>query len=303
MDNALTSRGGRTIGRMLRLDPAHPPLWRSTTSLQFGAEPVAVIDDPQPWELRMIGELERGILEMALDPVAVALGAPENAAADLVRRLRRALLPTATIRVGATLQVPDAFPRARADRVAGWLAAAGVDVARTTWFGAPGEVVEAGAPVILLAHHVVEPRRAAALMGADVPHLPLVLTGTGAEIGPYVDPGRTPCLSCVAAHRRDADPAWPQVAAQLLGRAAPELSDAIVAEAAFVAARLLSESARTPGRRRCHSLTLREGELHRVMRSHRPHAECGCRSLGGIARADAPVRHATTRASVLDRPA
>ena len=128
-----------------------------------------------------------------------------------------------------------------------------------------------------------------------------MFTGSGAEIGPFVLPGRTPCLACLAAHRRDADPAWPHLAAQLLGRSAPAASRAIVMEASFVTARLISEAERQSPR--CHSLTLRADSLHRSMHAHRPHAECRCRSLAGIATAAAPVFLATTTSTALARPA
>ena len=286
---------------MLRLDPAFPPLWRSATTLQFGADPVVVIDDPEPWQQRLIRELEAGIPDAALDPTAIALGAPEHAVEAFVRRIARVLCPPAAPRPRVALQSPHGFPQDRLDLVAESLGAAGVDVAPITWFGAPGEQVEPSAPVVVLAHHVVEPRRVAALMAGDIPHVPLVFTGSGAEIGPFVLPGRTPCLSCLAAHRRDADPAWPQLAAQLLGRSAPAASPAIVMEASFVTARLISEAGRQ--RPRCHSLTLRADSLHRSMRAHRPHAECRCRSLAGIATAAAPAFLATTTSTELARPA
>ena len=77
---------------MLRLDPSHPPVWRTDTVLQFGAEPVAVLPDPEPWMLRLLTELERGIPESAFAPVARALGAPDAAAATrLLGRLRAGL--------------------------------------------------------------------------------------------------------------------------------------------------------------------------------------------------------------------
>ena len=213
---------------MLRLDPAFPPLWRSATTLQFGADPVVVIDDPEPWQQRLIRELESGIPDASLDPTAMALGAPENAAETFVRRIARALCPPATPRPRIALQSPHGFPRERLDLVAESLGAAGVDVSPIIWFGAPAERVEASAPVVVLAHHVVEPRRAAALMSGDIPHVPLVFTASGAEIGPFVVPGRTACLACLAAHRCDADPAWPLLVAQLLGRPAPAASRAMV---------------------------------------------------------------------------
>jgi hypothetical protein len=288
---------------MHRLDPAHPPLWRSATTLQFGVDAVAVIRDPQPWQLRLVAELEHGVHEVALDPVALALGAPERAAESFVRLLGPALIPAPSPRLRVALQTDDGFPRARATAVAESLEAEGVDVTHITWFGAPEERVRSDGTVVVLAHHVVQPRRAAALMAADVPHVPLVLTGTGAEVGPFIDPGRTPCLACLAAHRRDADPAWPQLAAQLLGRPAPVLGDVLIIEAAFVTARLISEALATRERPRCHSLTLREGSLHRAMRAHRPHADCRCRSLGGTETAGALAFPSTMTSSDLARPA
>ncbi len=218
-----------------------------------------------------------------------------------MRRIARALCPPDSPRQRIALQSPQGFPQERIDLVADSLEAAGVDVSPITWFGAPGERVEASSPVVVLAHHVVEPRRVAAMMGGDIPHVPLVLTGSGAEVGPLVLPGRTPCLACLAAHRRDSDPAWPHLAAQLLGRPAPVASRAIVMEASFVTARLISEAERQHPR--CHSLTLRADSLHRSMRAHRPHAECRCRSLAGIATAAAPAFLATTTSSAFSRPA
>lgn len=289
---------------MLRLDPAYPPLWRSATTLQFGVEGVARIDEPRPWELRMIRELEHGVPDAALDAAAIALGAREGDGEEFVRRIARALIPPAASEpVRIVLQAPESFPAARVATVATALGAAGLSVTQTTWFGAPGETLESDAPVVVLAHHLVHPHRAAALMARDVPHAPLILTGTGAEIGPFIRPGRTACLACIAAHRRDADPAWPHLAAQLIGRAAPVVSDALTAEAAFVTARLVIEAMRSPHLARCHSLTVRADSLHRPMRAHRPHAACRCRSLGGTETAGVPVFPETTRATAFALPA
>ena len=140
-------------------------------------------------------------------------------------------------------------------------------------------------------------------MGGDVPHLPVVFNGTGAEVGPYVRPGQTACLACVAAHRRDADPAWPLVAAQLIGRSIPEMDAAIACEAGIVAARLISEGDRHAARQTTHSLTLRAGSLHRTSRAHRPHADCRCRSLAETGRAADLVDLAPTTATAFARPA
>jgi bacteriocin biosynthesis cyclodehydratase domain-containing protein len=49
------------------------------------------------------------------------------------------------------------------------------------------------------------------------PHLPVIIRETTAVIGPLVLPGQTPCLRCVELTRGDRDPAWPVLAAQLIG--------------------------------------------------------------------------------------
>jgi bacteriocin biosynthesis cyclodehydratase domain-containing protein len=49
-------------------------------------------------------------------------------------------------------------------------------------------------------------------------HLPVVIRETTAVIGPLVLPGRSPCMRCVELTRGDRDPAWPVLAAQLIGQ-------------------------------------------------------------------------------------
>jgi hypothetical protein len=58
---------------------------------------------------------------------------------------------------------------------------------------------------------------------ADHPHLYVRPLQAGAVIGPFVLPGRTPCLACLDRVRRDADPAWPGLLAQLCRLSVPVL--------------------------------------------------------------------------------
>jgi hypothetical protein len=60
--------------------------------------------------------------------------------------------------------------------------------------------------------------RVAELHVAGVAHLPVRLRDGTGVVGPLVVPGRSPCLGCVELHRRDRDPGWPSVTAQLLDR-------------------------------------------------------------------------------------
>ncbi len=264
---------------MLRLDPAHPPLWRTATTMQFGADPVAVIADPEPWQQRLVRRLEHGIPDDAFDAIAVAAGASSADALALLDDLRPALAahrPAAPARV--VLEVPDDFPRVARDALIAALVAGGTEVVSGHEEGERGADA---APVVVVAHHLIEPRRAAALMAGDIRHLPILLTGRGAQVGPFVIPGQTPCLACDAAHRRDADPAWPMLAAQLVGRAADPVDAAVVCEAGIVASRLLSDAVSPATASR--SVTLHADSLQRSAQEHPPHAECGCRSLAGTA--------------------
>jgi hypothetical protein len=50
---------------------------------------------------------------------------------------------------------------------------------------------------------------------SGVPHLVAAVRGQTGIVGPLVVPGITSCLRCADLHRRDADPRWPTLAAQL----------------------------------------------------------------------------------------
>jgi hypothetical protein len=280
---------------MLRLDPAYPPVWSTPTRLQLGAEPVAILDDPAPWEQRLLYDLEQGFPESALAAVALQYDVAEDKARAFLTRVRGALERTHHPPAGRVrLEVADSVAPADAAAVADALAAHELLAPEPSSSGPRADRL----PVVLVVHHVVDPRHAAALMRDDVPHLPIVLAGSRAIVGPYVRPGVTACLACVAAHRTDAEPSWPAIAAQLLGRRGAPAGRAFAFEAGLAAGRLLSppESLRPVG----HSLTLSAATVRRVWRAHPPHADCRCRSLGEnatpVVRLD-PYR-ATRRATV-----
>jgi bacteriocin biosynthesis cyclodehydratase domain-containing protein len=71
--------------------------------------------------------------------------------------------------------------------------------------------------VVLASTDPVDTTLRTALAGGRVPHLVAGVRETSAVVGPLVLPGRTGCLRCADLHRSDRDPAWPVVAAQLVG--------------------------------------------------------------------------------------
>lgn len=93
------------------------------------------------------------------------------------------------------------------------------------------------------------------LLGLD--HLPVVVDEDRVRIGPFVRPGRTPCVTCHDLHRSDWDPAWSAIVPQL-GRRPPlvrpgaiaglTLHAAAVEVAAEVVAALGDGPLRTAGR-------------------------------------------------------
>jgi len=113
-----------------------------------------------------------------------------------------------------------------------------------------------------------------------VPHLPVHIRESAAVVGPLVLPGVTGCLTCADLHRRDRDPAWPMLAAQLSvpRRRQREPADVVLAAlaaavAAMQALALLDgdHPATLDG-----TLELRPPDWRLRRRTWLPHPLCGC---------------------------
>ena len=141
---------------------------------------------------------------------------------------------------------------------------------------------------IAVGHHVLPPELHGHWLRRDVPHLPVVLTDFATVIGPVVLPGDGPCLHCLELHRRDADPAWPAIAAQLLGRSSMAESAAGASEAAAVVARVID--AWTNGRevgRAAIRLDAATGERSEQILP--AHPDCGCRGMVDVLEPELPT--------------
>ena len=75
--------------------------------------------------------------------------------------------------------------------------------------------------LVVVAHDALGPDTAMPAALTDdlvrrrMPHLPVVVSATRAQIGPWFLAPGDPCSRCLDLHRSDADPAWPSVAAHL----------------------------------------------------------------------------------------
>ncbi len=255
---------------VLRLDPAIPLVWRDPSTLQFGVDPVVTVLEGVTHGIeRLVAILTAGVSESGLRMLAGTLRVSRPRLDRLLRELAPCLLTAA----------PPTPPR-RTVLVLGGTPLAAALARLLDELGA--RTTDAAHPdlAVLVADRVVPPADHRVWLRRDVPHLPVVTGDASVTIGPLVAPGVSACLHCVALHRRDADPAWPAVAAQLLALRAPAPHPLRAASAVALAARLVSETMRgeaTPGRE------LRvEGDGESVTeRVVAPHPECRCAAPPG----------------------
>lgn len=280
---------------ILQLDPRHPLVWRTPTSLQLGVDdPRVRLDDVTEAQERMLSALVVGISRPGLDLVARSSGADPLAATDLLLSLRGAMRGPAP-KEKATGPVVVSGVGETVERMSGLLAAVGLT---TRAAGAdPARTADGGGIAVIIAHFVVDPALHGVWLRRDVPHLPVVLGDTGVRIGPFVEPGSGPCLYCLERHRTDADPAWPAMAAQLWGRRSPLDTGLVAAEVAARATRMvLDRLAAGPAAGPAMSAFLDAATGGVTFRSWRAHPECGCAALPGTATAGAgPGASAPTR--------
>ena len=139
--------------------------------------------------------------------------------------------------------------------------------------------------------HVVELARpsaasdpvAAAVHRSGVPHLVATVRGETGVVGPFVVPGATSCLRCADLHRRDADPRWPALAAQLTATEAPPSGATVTCllTAATAAVQVLAylDGTAAPATLDA-TMELRPPDLVPRLRRWSAHGECSCGAPG-----------------------
>lgn len=279
---------------LTRLDPRIPLLWRDERTLQLGLQGDLRIDAGAAWVEPLLGRLRAGFRRRAFDVIAHGLGAPREEARALLARL------------GPLLLTDEPVPRAA------WVESVNVTDARAEYRmreALSDEGVAAGARAdaahvgVVLVQGAAAALQLAPYLRDDTSHLPIAFDQSGTTIGPLVIPGVSPCLACRDAHEVERDSAWPRMHAQLVGRGAGPISAGRIAEAAVLAARLLSAP--------------EAGEVVRVgvdgarVRSRVSfHEECRCRALSSPSPRESATEPAprgpqisTTRSRAFARPA
>jgi bacteriocin biosynthesis cyclodehydratase domain-containing protein len=127
---------------------------------------------------------------------------------------------------------------------------------------------------------------------SGVPHLVATVRGQTGVVGPLVVPGVTSCLHCADLHRRDADPRWPRLAAQLTAGDPPPSGATVTCllTAATAALQVLAflDGSAAPGALET-TIELRPPHLVPRMRRWPAHPACGCGVVDGIPATGAAV--------------
>jgi bacteriocin biosynthesis cyclodehydratase domain-containing protein len=264
---------------VLRLDSRFPLLWRTPSSLQFGADdPSVVFDEVSVATERMLSALMVGVTRPGLDLIARSAGGTAASVTALLRRLAPVM---ATDREPTERRVTLVGRGRTVDLIAESLSAEAVQVRHCGMDLT--KALDATDLAIVVAHFVIEPELHGLWLRRDIAHLPIVLGDATVRIGPVVDPGAGPCLYCLERARTDAHPWWPAVEAQLWGRESPLDRAATAAQSSAIATRVMLARLATgpaPGPVTT-SLEVDAATGVTRTRSHHRHPECGCSVLPG----------------------
>lgn len=130
---------------------------------------------------------------------------------------------------------------------------------------------------VAISSYLTNPAWAKACINSGVAHLPIIKRETEIEVGPLFIPGRTCCLHCQHLAKRDADPEWPRIAAQL-ACAAPVMADTSLAEyaSAFAVREILNYLSGLPLSLTGASWVFNLADPLPQLRQWQPHPQCGC---------------------------
>ena len=260
----------------LRLNPRYPLVWRTPNCVQLGIDQAIVtIGGLTPAHEAVLSALSAGVHRSGAMLLGTAAGASAVEVTHLLDLLEPALLyvpddaPAPVTPLPRTVLVDGHGPTAI--RLRALLANLGIEEP------APGDDPELA---VLIGQYVFSPERHGHWLRRDIPHLPVVFSDSAARVGPLVEPGRGPCLTCLELAHVDTDPSWPAMACQLVLREAPSETPRLSFELAARVAGLVQDRLET-GRSVLFTRSLRldarggavTGSVHRL------HERCGCQAL------------------------
>lgn len=157
---------------------------------------------------------------------------------------------------------------------------------------APGTETTAPSPgerpdlVVLAVDEPLDEQRRRTLHADGTAHLQVAVAPGRGSVGPLVLPGLTSCLRCADLHRRDRDPQWPLLAAQLCVPPRPEHAGDVATALSVAAAAVVQVLAFLDGEHPDTvdgSLELQLPDRRLRRRSRPPHVDCDCTRLGTMA--------------------
>lgn len=281
----------------LQLDPRLPLVWRTPDSLQVGVDdPPVVLTGVTTAHERMLAALGLGLTRQGLILIGTESGLTVEDVATFEEAIRPALAADKAVDA-ARVDIDGAGPTA--DRLERRLREAGLEPRRTR-SRADGDESESPAEAadfaVIIGDYVLDPERRGRWLRRDIPHLPIVFGDTSVTVGPFIEPGIGPCLYCLELHRRDADPAWPALASQLLGRTSTAQSPFFASETAALATRMVLRRRRNGSEGSATSVTLDADTGRSRTALRQPHPDCACTGLTAVA-AQAPQETGTARSA------
>lgn len=277
----------------LTLDPRLPLLWRTPDSLQLGVDnPPVVLHGISTAHERMLAALAIGLTPQGLALIGTESGLSPSQVSEFEHAIRPALVKP-KVAFSASIDIDGLGPTA--DRLEWRLHEAGLLTRRTPASADnQSDLPTDGPPLlaVIVGEFVLDPERRGRWLRRDIPHLPIVYGDTSVTIGPFIEIGAGPCLYCLELHRRDADPAWPAIASQLLGTVSAAQEPFIASEAAAIATRMVLRRVSDGAAESATSLTLDAETGTCRQQSWQAHPECSCAGIsldGATSSAQSPA--------------
>jgi hypothetical protein len=262
---------------MYTLNFDFPLVWRTPTSLQFGIDRVAAtLHEVTPTQERVLALLQSRVSAATLRAVAAEHGMAWGEVEEFLASLGEALWDSTRDKPAAAgllaseqrLRIAIDGRGNCAEATAKLLASQGHQVSF-----ASGAVAGRTDVALIFGSFVLEPHRAGDWLRRETPALPIIFGSAQVMIGPILGPQL--CAWCLELHRRDADPAWPAIATQVMGHPSRLETPLIAAELSAMLARWVVGS-NEPSANVAIQLDAHTGG--RVSVRFSPHPECACLS-------------------------